>query len=233
MLDASASASHGELVRAPKVILFDAAGTLFHLPKGAGWHYAEVARRHGLELDPQTFETAFRAGWKRAPSPPESEGPRADDDRGWWRALVDDVLNQLGGVPELNRARYFDELWSEFTQPGVWELYPETHEIVSRLANRHRLGVLSNFDSRLHSILSDLGLGHFFEHVIVSSEVGAEKPSPRMFAEAADRFDVRPEEILHVGDEPEADWRGAATAGFQTFKLRRPENSLRDLENTW
>src|SRR5690242_10528005 len=123
----------------------------------------------------------------------------------------------------------FAELWAEFARPGVWQLFPEVKPVISKVANRYRLGVLSNFDSRLHTILADLGLAHFFEHVVVSSEVGAEKPSPRMFAEAVDRFDVLAEEVLHVGDEAEADWRGASAAGLRVFELRRPENSLRDL----
>jgi putative hydrolase of the HAD superfamily len=120
-------------------------------------------------------------------------------------------------------------LWAEFAQPGVWELFPETQAVIAKLANQFRLGVVSNFDSRLHTILGHLRLAHFFEHVIISSEVGAEKPSPRIFAEAVDRFDVRPEEALHAGDEPEADWRGARDAGLRVFELRRPENSLREL----
>ena len=216
-------------VRATEVILFDAAGTLFHLPRGVGWHYADVARRHGAEMDPGELDRAFRAAWKEAAPPMETEGPRADDDRGWWRVLVQQVLGRVGLKVEIDREAFFSELWEEFARPGVWELFPETHAVVSKLANRYRLGVLSNFDSRLHTILNHLGLAHFFEHVVVSSEVGAEKPSVRMFAEALDRFDTQAEDVLHVGDEPEADWRGAREAGLRVFELRRPESSLRDL----
>jgi putative hydrolase of the HAD superfamily len=209
--------------------LFDAAGTLFHLPRGVGWHYADVARRHGAEFDAGALERAFRAAWKQAMPPEETTGPRPDDDRTWWRGLVEQVLDRVGGDASIDRGVFFTELWEEFAKPGVWELFPETHAVVSKMANRHRLGVLSNFDSRLHTILNHLGLAHFFEHVVVSSEVGVEKPSARMFGEALDRFDVRAEEVLHVGDEPEADWRGAREAGLRVFELRRPENSLRDL----
>jgi putative hydrolase of the HAD superfamily len=215
-------------VRAPKVILFDAAGTLFHLPRGVGWHYADVARRHGTVVEPAVLDAAFRRAWKNAAPPVETTGPRLDDDRGWWRALVDEIW-AAAGAPALDRDAYFAELWTEFTQPGVWALFPETHEVISTLANRFRLGVLSNFDSRLHTILGHLGLAHFFEHVVVSSEVGAEKPSPRMFAEAVDRFDVRAAEVLHAGDELEADWQGAGAAGLQVFEVRRPEQCLRGL----
>ena len=215
-------------MRAPHVILFDAAGTLFHLPRGVGHHYAEVARRHGLSIEAEEWQTAFRSAWKAAPSPVETAGPRLDDDRGWWRALVSDVLVRLEAQPPSLDALFAD-LWAEFARPGVWELYPDVKPVIAKVANRYRLGVLSNFDSRLHTSLADLGISHFFEHVVVSSEVGAEKPSPRMFAEALDRFDALPEEALHVGDEAEADWRGAAGAGLRVFELKRPENSLKDL----
>ena len=91
------------------------------------------------------------------------------------------------------------------------------------------MGVLSNFDSRLRRILRDLGIGEIFEEMILSSEVGAEKPSAFIYEEALRRFGVRAGEALHVGDEPEADWRGAAAAGLKVFELRRPEKTLRDL----
>jgi putative hydrolase of the HAD superfamily len=132
-------------------------------------------------------------------------------------------------APALDRGAYFRELWDEFALPGVWSLFSEVREVLSQIANRYRLGVVSNFDSRLYTILGHVGLAHFFEHVVVSSEVGADKPSRRIFEEALDRFDARPEEVIHVGDEPEADWRGAREAGMRVFELRRPEITLRDL----
>src|SRR5688572_11317809 len=91
----------------PKVILFDAAGTLFHLPKGPGWHYADVAKRHGANLDPRALDSAFRSAWKRAQPPAETAGPRVDDDRGWWRALVAEVLSGIEGAAALDRDAYF------------------------------------------------------------------------------------------------------------------------------
>ena len=156
------------------------------------------------------------------PGPCESEGPRPDDDRGWWQELVGRVLDEVGA--SVDRAAYFTDLWSEFAKPGVWKLFPETHSTLVTLGQRCRLGVISNFDSRLHAILVQLGITHFFEHVIVSSEVGADKPSARIFEEALDRFDITPDFALHVGDERQADWVGAAAAGLGVFRLERPSS---------
>jgi putative hydrolase of the HAD superfamily len=212
-----------------RIIFFDAAGTLFHLPRGVGWHYREVARRHGRELDVDGLDAAFRAAWKRMPAPPATGAPRPDDDKGWWRELVGMVLDQCGADSGFDRGAYFEEVYAEFTKPGIWELYPEVPEVLERLRRNCRLAVISNFDGRLRPILDTLGIAPFFEHVTVSSEAGADKPDARIFQSALRACGAAPTEALHAGDDPVCDWEGAAAAGLHVFRLDRPRNSLRAL----
>ncbi len=209
-----------------RAVLFDAAGTLFRLSRSVGWHYREVALRHGADLREDGLNRAFRWAWKAAAAPHETDGARPDDDRAWWRALVGRVLDECGSAPGLDCDAYFAELWSEFTRPGVWELFPETLEVLSALRGRVRLVVVSNFDSRLRTILSHLGIAEYFDDIVISSEVGADKPSPKIFSAALARAGAPASEALHVGDDPEADWLGAERAGLRSFRLQRPENSL-------
>ena len=83
-----------------KAILFDAAGTLIHLPRGVGWHYREVAARHGLTLDETKMGAAFAQAF-RAAAPRLAAGvSRPDDDKGWWRALVRRAMAACGHEPE-------------------------------------------------------------------------------------------------------------------------------------
>ncbi len=210
-----------------RAVFLDAAGTLFRLSRSVGWHYRDVALRHGADLAEADLNGAFRSAWKDAAAPSETGGARPDDDRGWWRALVERVLDECGSASALNRDAYFTELWNEFTRPGVWELFPETLEVLTALEGRVRLAVVSNFDSRLRTILSHLGIAEFFDDIVISSEVGADKPSPKIFSTALARAGVHASDALHVGDEPEADWLGAERAGLRAFRLQRPENSLR------
>ena len=212
-----------------RAVFFDAAGTLFRLTRSVGWHYRDVALRHGADLREDDLDRAFRWAWRDARAPHETNGARPDDDRGWWRALVGRVLDACGSAPGLDRDAYFSELWNEFTRPGVWELFPETLEVLAALKGRVRLGVISNFDSRLRTILLNLGVTEFFDDIVISSEVGTEKPAARIFSAALVRARVAASEALHIGDEPEADWLGAERAGLLVFRLRRPENSLRDV----
>jgi putative hydrolase of the HAD superfamily len=213
-----------------KTLFFDAAGTLFHLPRGVGWHYADVARRFGCVVEPDTLSTAFRTAWREMPARLTTHEPRPDDDRGWWQTLVEKALDLTGpSTKDLDRQAYFDALYPEFTQPGIWELFPEVPEVLAELAPKYRLGIISNFDRRLRPILKNLGVADNFDPIIISSEVGADKPDPWIFQSALTLAQISANEALHIGDEPRSDWQGATEAGLHVFHLDRPQNSLRDL----
>jgi len=213
-----------------KAIFFDAAGTLIYLPQSVGHHYSFVAQRIGLRLDAGALDAAFSACWKEMPVRAAIEGPRDDDDKGWWRDLVNRVLDRVApNLDELDRDAFFEGAYSHFAEPGVWDLYPEVPEVLEAIAGKFQLAIISNFDGRLRMILEHLGISKFFSHVFLSSELGADKPDPEIYRRALRLNETRPNETLHVGDDPERDWEGATAAGLQTFRLCRPRNSLRDL----
>src|SRR5205085_8923415 len=100
-----------------KTIFFDAAGTLIHLPKSVGYHYALVGRRIGLDLDAAALDRAFVASWKQIPTRPAINGPREDDDKGWWGELVRRVIDQVApGTNELDRDAFFEAAYSHFAE---------------------------------------------------------------------------------------------------------------------
>jgi putative hydrolase of the HAD superfamily len=215
-----------------RAILFDAAGTLFYLTKTVGDHYAYVGREVGLDLDAQKLESAFHAAWKQLPRRPAIDGPRKDDDKGWWRELVRRVFDQVApSVSELDRDNFFEVAYEHFAEPGVWELYPEVPEVLEQLRPRFQLAIISNFDGRLRFILQHLGISNYFSYIFISSELGADKPDPEIFRRALKLIHLKTDEVLHVGDDPERDWNAASAAGLSVFRLGRPRNSLRDLFN--
>lgn len=213
-----------------KAIFFDAAGTLIHLPESVGHHYALVGQRIGLALDAAALDRAFAACWKQMPARPAIDGPREDDDKGWWLEMVDQVIDQAAPrTSELDRDAFFEVAYSHFAEAGVWELYPDVIEVLETLRPRFGLAVISNFDGRLRMILEHLGVSQFFSHVFLSSELGADKPDPLIYQRALKLSGFAPDEALHVGDDPARDWQGAEAAGLSVFRLERPRNSLRDL----
>jgi putative hydrolase of the HAD superfamily len=214
----------------PKAIFFDAAGTLFYLPRGVGYHYALVASELGLKWESAQLDRAFQNAWNAMPRREPINGPREDDDKDWWRQLVDRVLEEVApSMNELDRDNFFEIAYEHFAEAGVWELYPEVGEILENLRRRFQLAVISNFDGRLRMILEQLGISKFFGHVFLSSELGADKPDPEIFRRALSMTHLKPNEVLHVGDDSERDWKAAAAAGISIFELDRRKNSLREL----
>jgi len=213
-----------------KAIFFDAAGTLFHLPLGVGYHYALVGEDIGLKLDAAQLDRAFVKAWNSMPKRAPIDGPRENDDKDWWRTLVDLILNQVApSLSEMDRDNFFEVAYDHFAEASVWELYPEVLDVLEKLRPRFQLAVISNFDGRLRFILEQFGISKFFRHVFVSSELGADKPDSLIFRRALKFIDLEPEQVLHVGDDPERDWKSATAAGLSIFRLDRAKNSLCDL----
>jgi putative hydrolase of the HAD superfamily len=209
-----------------RVVTFDAAGTLIRLVRPPGAIYAETALLFGYSLDPDRLEEAFRTTWKNFAPPPESARPGPDDDKEWWRGFVAETMEMVG-YRILPFDDYFAKVYDAFTLPGVWELFPDVPPTLRELIRlKIRLGVISNFDRRLHAILAGLNVRDVFEHTIISSEIGCRKPAARIFRAAAERFNVESNEILHVGDESEADLQGARAAGLDALFVDHKSSKL-------
>jgi putative hydrolase of the HAD superfamily len=215
-----------------KAIFFDAVGTLFYLNGTVGDHYAVVASDVGLTLDGRELDRAFYSAWKKMPFRAAIDGPRQNDDKDWWHELVDLVLDQVAPtLSEFDRDNFFEVAYEHFAEPGVWELYLEVPGVLGQLQSAFQLAVVSNFDGRLRLILQHLGISKFFQHIFISSEIGADKPDPEIFQRALKLIGLKPSEVLHVGDDPKRDWEAASAAGTSVFRLDRPKNSVRDLLN--
>ena len=216
-----------------QAIFFDAVGTLFYLTKTVGDHYALVANEVGLKLETKKLDAAFYSAWKKMPPRQAINGPRENDDKDWWRELANAVLKEAAPtIGQLDRDNFFEVAYEHFAEAGVWELYPEVIDVLEQLRPRFELAIVSNFDARLRVILERLGISKYFGYVFVSSEIGADKPDPEIFRRALKFLDLPPGDVLHIGDDPERDWKAATAAGLSIFKLDREKNSLRELLST-
>lgn len=212
-----------------QTLFFDAAGTLIRPAEAVGKTYAQHALRQGIVVEPEAIMQAFRVVWKETPPPlhPAGQGA-ADDDRGWWRALVGDVFARVLGAPlaENRLEALFSGLYLHYAQPQAWSVFDDVVPALEDLSRDHRLLVLSNFDRRLRSILAGHDLLRFFAEVVISSEVGAAKPHPRMFQAALAAGGCLPQEALHIGDDATCDLAGAQSSGIHAFHVKRPGNGL-------
>lgn len=90
---------------------------------------------------------------------------------------------------------------------------PGLVDALTRLAQTCPLAVATNRGYSMPSILEHFGLGDFFATVVTSRDVERPKPAPDMLHLAARRLQLRPEELLFVGDS-ELDQAAARDAGM-------------------
>ena len=205
-----------------QAIFFDAADTLFEVRGSVGQVYSQMALRRGIRIDPERLDQNFRAAFARLSKGlfSESYTEYLGADRRWWFGVVREVVGAY--LPAEGLKSYFDELYEFFRTRDAWLVYSDVRETLTELRTRgFRLGVISNFDSRLRDILSNLGLGSFFEQAALSWEVGASKPDSRIFRRALEAMQVSPDQALHVGDSLLSDVEGARKVGLTPILLDR------------
>jgi putative hydrolase of the HAD superfamily len=96
------------------------------------------------------------------------------------------------------------------------ECAPPVRDLLLRLREEYRIGLVSNFDDTdtVHQVLTREGIHHCFEAVIISSEIGLRKPRPEIFLAACEKIGVAPAEALFIGDSFENDIVGAKRLGM-------------------
>jgi 2-haloalkanoic acid dehalogenase type II len=104
-----------------------------------------------------------------------------------------------------------------FIARNAVEPFAEVRPTLERLARRYALASLSNGNADLRLI----GLDDLFSISLNAIEVGAAKPEPLMFEEVCRLLGMPPNQIVHVGDDPEHDVQGGQNAGFHTVWVNR------------
>lgn len=227
-----------------KTIFFDAAGTIFYVSHGVGFHYSKIAAKYGVQVDSLYIDQRFHDAYgKSSPIAFSGVSPSAmqQEEKLWWRDLVKLVFEEVA-FPEFEL--FFEEVYSFFQQneneqERAWTLFPETIEVLEHLsALQHPIGLISNFDSRIESILKNLKIFHFFQTITYSSEAGFAKPSVQIFQQALKKADCKSTDAVHIGDHLVFDVEGAQNAGIQAIFIDRSgkhsgKNVIRDLREIY
>lgn len=151
-----------------------------------------------LEFDREDYLQAHR------------EHSGSDSRRPVFEALVDDPADAVA----LTRA-YRDAIGDAI------ETVDGAEAALGDLAGRYRVGLLTDGPERTQrDKLRRLGWTDAFDAVVVTGGIGAPKPEPGSFVALADALDVPPSAVVYVGDHPDRDVAGAATAGMTPIQVR-------------
>jgi len=99
-------------------------------------------------------------------------------------------------------------------------LNPDAYGVLRWLKGGNRLvGLICNIGLTpgfgLRRFLAGQGVAAYFDAMVFSDEVGVRKPDPEIFRLVAEKFGVKPCEVVHVGDNLRNDVWGAKKAGFK------------------
>jgi putative hydrolase of the HAD superfamily len=209
-----------------EAVLFDAVGTLIELREPVGETYARFAREHGVALPAWRIDDAFHRISRQAP-PMVTAGTepaeRARCERDGWRRVVRDTFRATDQTARFDDFDgFFERLWRHYAGDRAWAARPGAAALLRELRARGlATAVVSNFDRRLPGVLEALGLRSALDALVVPSDAGAAKPSPRIFQVALSRLGVPAERALYVGDDPEQDLAAARAAGLRAVDVTR------------
>ena len=155
----------------PRVIFFDAGGTLFEPRGSVGSIYQRIAAHHGIATDAAQLQQNFKQAFAQQPplafpvGLPTNELERCE--RAWWRSLVADVFGATSEHSAFDE--FFVEVYDYFTRAEAWQVFDDVEPALQGLRARGvRLAVISNFDSRLEKILAATELADYFDAVATS-----------------------------------------------------------------
>jgi putative hydrolase of the HAD superfamily len=135
---------------------------------------------------------------------------------------------QLGLHPDLIPAD-FEDAYVRLC-PTKTNLFPHAHETLQYLQGKYTLHLISNgFKESQQLKISGTNLGGYFQNIIVSEDVGVNKPDKAIFEYAVNLAGTNKAESVMIGDSLEADIYGALNYGmdaifFNPFSAPKPDD---------
>ena len=150
----------------------------------------------------------------------EEHWEKCHDFRFLRKKVLEKIAIEAGYTSELVEPAFevFDHARNEV------DLYPDVMPALELLADDFILIAVTNGNANLETI----GIRHLFHDVVAAAEAGFAKPARPIFDKAVARSGCLRAEILHVGDHPQTDVKGAQEAGLWTAWMNRNDEAWPD-----
>ena len=207
-----------ELVRGVELLCLDAGNTVIFLDHA---RLADLVRRVRVGLDVSAEVLVRTEGEAKVLA---ETGGLVDvawkfRDRpgaiGWGRMVGTIAL--LAGLDESMVPSLLDIAWPHHEAKNLWSKVPDGlgAALDTMRAKGTKVAIISNSEGMLDRLFTELGVLQHFDLVVDSGKVGVEKPDPRIFHIALERFGIGADRALHLGDMFATDILGARAAGIR------------------
>jgi REG-2-like HAD superfamily hydrolase len=219
-----------------QVITFDVHNVLLTVRNGAPSHYARLAREHlGIQsIDESLLRTNFVQAFRTLNQTHPGYGVNTNiSSRQWWTLLIEYVFKEYNLTSE-QLEKISKIIYDEFAKGDLWVKHPEADEVLKELKKKKILGVISNFDERLESLLEQHQLRQYFQFILTPRTCGLYKPQKEIFFHAANLGTVDlNDKLCHVGDDVKLDYQAAQAANCQALLITKDEQSKQTLLNEY
>jgi putative hydrolase of the HAD superfamily len=206
-----------------KAVFFDLYHTLIEYAPPREETLAVALRRFGIKQTPANLRRSIIAGdeyfYQQAAQ--KSLSKRTETERHVFWATYQTIVLKEAGVepkPELVSAILNDMNSTKYELILFDDVMPALTSLESRGII---LGLVSNVDRDVSSLLDKLSIGSRLKIKLTSCEVGFTKPDPAIFLEAVRRSGMTGSETLYIGDQYQIDVLGARAAGLKALLLDR------------
>ncbi|MCX6188884.1 MAG: YjjG family noncanonical pyrimidine nucleotidase [Bacteroidetes bacterium] len=198
-----------------KYLFFDLDHTLWDFEKNAAASLKDLHSKHDLNRH-QITDTDFVSKY-------------TEINHALWRLYHKGEIDK-----EFLRTQRFIKTFEYFNVPtdqiplNLWDEYLEllpfrTHlmagciELMEYLNPKYKMTIITNgFKEVQHKKMQNSKLLTYFDHLVISEDVGHQKPAKEIFEYAMQLNHCKPSEVLMIGDNVEADIQGANNAGIDS-----------------
>ncbi len=119
----------------------------------------------------------------------------------------------------------YRERWNQEPE----RLYEGTEEVLQRLHERYRIGVIANQPENARERLEQFGVLKYFDHLTISGEIGYSKPSPTIFRETLRMTGAAAEKCFMIGDKLTNDIVPSKKLGFHTVWVKQEYGGMQNI----
>ena len=196
-----------------RAVLLDLYGTLAVIPSES-YRSAKLGMADALGCEPQAFQEAWRS-------------LSTMSTRGELRSTTDRVratLAIIGGKSEPSAIEAAAAIEQELQESAV-RLLPGAIDCLSRLQSTGApLALVTNCSSAAARVPELLGIRPYFKTTVLSFEVGAVKPEPRIYEVACERLQALPAQCIFAGDGDCNELDGALAMGMVAIRVLGTES---------
>ncbi len=209
-------------------VFFDFAGTIADLkPSSEEMLCRYIEKNHGFKLDEKKAREAFACLDKHM-FYSSVKVTDFESKSKFYQHYNDRVLQSLGLFDSVDNSE--NQLFNYFAScERHWVLKSDVKETFRKLKEEgYKVGIISNFDSKLLDIVKNLGISDWVDFLHISQDEGYEKPQLEFYQGFFEKYNIDVAETVYCGDSYILDFLPAKEIGIARPLIIDPYGNYHD-----